>query len=96
MIGWRIGFMIAGSVLAALLLDPARAPRAAGAEPAEPVTSPVTNAAQLIARAEVGRADVPRVELAARLKAAGQCGARAQGPARRGRRGERGRAHERR
>jgi hypothetical protein len=67
MIGWRIGFTIAGSVLAALLLDPSRAPRAAGADP---VTS-VSSAAQLIARAQNGRADVPRIELAARLKTAG-------------------------
>jgi hypothetical protein len=70
MIGWRIGLVIAGSVLAALLFDPSRAPRAAGADPAEAVTS-ASSAAQLIARAQLGRADVPRVELAARLKAAG-------------------------
>jgi hypothetical protein len=76
MIGLRIGhamagFMIAGSVLAgsvcaALLLVPSSATQAAGAEPAAPVT-----AALLIARVQNGRADVPRVELAARLKAAG-------------------------
>jgi hypothetical protein len=67
MIGWRNGLTIAGSVLAALLLDPSRATRAAGADPATSVTS----AAQLIARAQNGRVDVPRVELAARLKAVG-------------------------
>jgi len=38
--------MFAGSVLAALLVDPSGATQAAGAEPPEPVTS-----AQLIARA---------------------------------------------
>ena len=46
MIGWRIGFAIAGCVLATFLLDPLRATRAAGAEPAEAATS----AAQLIAK----------------------------------------------
>src|SRR6202043_554391 len=63
----RIDFIVAGFVIAALLLVPSRAAQAAGAEPAAPVVS----AAQLIARARSGRADVPRVELAARLKAAG-------------------------
>src|SRR5580704_17971291 len=67
MCGLRIGFLIAGFVIAALLLVPSRATQAAGAEPAASATS----AAQLIARARSGRADVPRVELAARLKAAG-------------------------
>jgi|GEM_PF-472994 len=63
MIGWRIGFMIP-----ALMLGLSGATPAAGAEP---VTGAITSAAQLIARAQSGRADVPRVELAARLKAAG-------------------------
>jgi hypothetical protein len=69
-IGLRAGFLNAGAagcVIAALLLLPSRAVQAAGTGPAEPATS----AAQLIARAQSGRADVPRVELAARLKAAG-------------------------
>jgi hypothetical protein len=57
------GFVITGSLIAAPLLPPGVTP-AAGVEPA-------TNAAQLIAQAQGGRADVPRVELAARLKAAG-------------------------
>jgi N-acetylmuramoyl-L-alanine amidase len=48
------------AIAAALLGPPAASP---GTEPA--------GAAQLIARAQTGRADVPRVELAARLKAAG-------------------------
>jgi hypothetical protein len=42
----------------------------AAAQPVEP-PEPATDAAQLIARARNGGADVPRVELAARLKAAG-------------------------
>ena len=57
------GFVVTGSLIAAPLLPPGTT-RAAGTEPA-------TNAAQLIAQAQSGRADVPRVELAARLKAAG-------------------------
>jgi hypothetical protein len=65
MIGLRIDFVIAGLVMiAALLLGPSSATQAAG-------TEPVTSAAQLIARAQIGRTDVPRIELAARLKAAG-------------------------
>jgi N-acetylmuramoyl-L-alanine amidase-like protein len=68
MIGCRIDLAIANSVMiAAVLLGPTRAAQAAGAEPTEPATS----AAQLTARARLGRADVPRIELAARLKAAG-------------------------
>jgi N-acetylmuramoyl-L-alanine amidase len=55
---------MAGSVIVAFLLAASSAWPAAGAEPA---ASP----AQLIARAQSGRADVPRVELAARLKTAG-------------------------
>jgi hypothetical protein len=55
----RIRWAITGFVLALPLLDPT-----AGAEPA-------TRAAKVIAQAEVGRADVPRIELAARLKIAG-------------------------
>jgi hypothetical protein len=45
----------------------------AGARPIAPVkpTEPVASPAQLIAQAQSGRADVPRMELAARLKAAG-------------------------
>jgi hypothetical protein len=66
--GLRTRLAIAGFVTAALLLLPARATQAAGAEAAAP---PAMGAAQLIARAQSGRADVPRVELAARLKAAG-------------------------
>ena len=62
----RIDFVITGFVLASLLLDPSRATQAAGAEPATGGAS----AAQVIARAQSGRADVPRVELAARLRAA--------------------------
>jgi hypothetical protein len=58
------GFAITGALIAAPLLLPPGATPAAGAEP-------VTSAAQLIAGAQSGRADVPRVELAARLKAAG-------------------------
>ena len=58
------GFVVAGFVLAALLRDATGTSQAAGAEPATP-------AAQLIARTQSGRVDVPRVELAARLKAAG-------------------------
>jgi hypothetical protein len=58
------GFVVAGLVLAALLRDATGTSQAAGAEPATP-------AAQLIARTRSGRVDVPRVELAARLKAAG-------------------------
>jgi hypothetical protein len=38
---------------------------------ASPATAPLTAAAQLLANAQSGRADVPRVELAARLRAAG-------------------------
>jgi hypothetical protein len=61
------GFMIAGCVLAACaFVTLPSATQAAGAEPPGPAT-----AAQLIAQAQSGRADVPRVELAARLKAAG-------------------------
>ena len=62
----RIDFVITGFVLASLLLDPSRSTQAAGAEPATGGAS----AAQVIARAQSGRADVPRVELAARLRAA--------------------------
>ena len=54
-----------GLVVANLL--GASATQAAGPAPAEPATS----AAQVIARTQSGRADVPRVELAARLRAAG-------------------------
>jgi hypothetical protein len=64
MIGSRIAPLIA---VAALLLDPRSATNAAGTEPIEPAA----NAAQLIARVQSGRADVPRVELAARLRLAG-------------------------
>ena len=60
----------AGFVIATLLLGlPGPLPQA-GAQPLGP-TEPVPSPAQLIARAQSGRADVPRVELAARLKAAG-------------------------
>ena len=52
----------AAALLAAVLFAPA-----VGAEG----EGPVPNAAQLIAKAQSGRADVSRVELAARLKAAG-------------------------
>jgi len=56
----RVRRAITGFVLLALpWLDPT-----AGAEPA-------TSAAQIIAQAQIGRADVPRIELAARLKIAG-------------------------
>jgi hypothetical protein len=57
-------FAITGALIAAPVMLPPGATPAAGAEP-------VTSAAQLIAAAQSGRADVPRVELAARLKAAG-------------------------
>jgi hypothetical protein len=57
---------IAAVLLAALLLAPAA--RAPGQTPGS------ANAAQLVAQAQNGRADVPRVELAARLKAAGFAG----------------------
>jgi hypothetical protein len=60
----------AGFVIATLLLGlPGPLPQA-GAQPLGP-TEPVPSPAQLIARAQSGRADVPRAELAARLKAAG-------------------------
>jgi hypothetical protein len=55
---------MARSTIVAFLLAASSALPAAGAEP-------VTSAAQLVARAQSGRADVPRVELAAWLKAAG-------------------------
>jgi hypothetical protein len=61
---------MAGSVIVAFLLAGSSALPAAGAEPATGV-EPAASPAQLIARAQNGRADVPRVELAARLKAAG-------------------------
>jgi N-acetylmuramoyl-L-alanine amidase len=70
MIRRRIG-CLASLVVATLLLDPAIAAHAAGPELSEPMTGTAANAAQLIARAQTGRVDVPRVELAARLKAAG-------------------------
>jgi hypothetical protein len=59
--------------LVALLLAPPDALRRAGAQSLAPISpiEPATSAAQVIARAQAGRADVPRVELAARLKAAG-------------------------
>jgi hypothetical protein len=50
--------------IAAFLLAPLRAAHAGGPAPA-------SEAAQLIASSQSGRADVPRIELAARLKAAG-------------------------
>jgi hypothetical protein len=63
----RIG-ACAGGILVALLAARLFAPAAwSQAVPGDSVT----NAAQLIAQAKSGRADVPRVELAARLKAAG-------------------------
>jgi hypothetical protein len=55
---------MAGFLVVAFLLAASSALPAAGAEP---VASP----AQLVALAQSGRADVPRVELAARLRAAG-------------------------
>jgi N-acetylmuramoyl-L-alanine amidase len=61
----------AGLVVAAFLLDPVIATHAAGPDLSEPMTGTAPNAAQLIARVQSGRVDVPRVELAARLKAAG-------------------------
>jgi hypothetical protein len=48
--------------MAAFLLAPLRPAHAGG---------PASDAAQLIASAQIGRVDVPRIELAARLKAAG-------------------------
>jgi N-acetylmuramoyl-L-alanine amidase len=67
------GVALAGLVIATLVLAALRVTPAAGGkqdEPTKPIDS-VPNAAQLIARAQSGRADVPRVELTARLKAAG-------------------------
>jgi hypothetical protein len=58
--GLFVGLAISGFVIAA-----------ASATQAQPVAGATTSAAQIIARAQSGRADVPRVELAARLKAAG-------------------------
>ena len=59
--------IVAASLLTASVL--------AGAAAAGPLPGPlpdgVNNAAQLVAQIQSGRADVPRVELAARLKAAG-------------------------
>jgi hypothetical protein len=65
MIGLRV--VIRGCLIAALPLVGSSTVQAAGTGPAEPATG----AAQLVARAQSGRADVPRLELAARLKAAG-------------------------
>jgi hypothetical protein len=59
--------MIAGSAIVGFVAASSSATLAAGIAPPEPGTS----AAQLIARAQARRADVPRIELAARLKAAG-------------------------
>jgi hypothetical protein len=63
-IGLRVCGATTGSMIATLVLAASSAPQAGFAEPA-------TSAAQLIAQARSGRPDVPRVELAARLKAAG-------------------------
>jgi N-acetylmuramoyl-L-alanine amidase len=63
-IGLRVGGATTGSMIATLVLAASSALQASFAEPA-------TGAAQLIAQARNGRPDVPRVELAARLKAAG-------------------------
>jgi hypothetical protein len=63
--GPSIGFVI----VAALGIVGSSATQAAGPAATEPATS--ATAAQIIARAQSGRADVPRVELAARLRAAG-------------------------
>jgi hypothetical protein len=60
----RCAGAVVGALLAVCLLAPA-----AQAESAAPAS--FANAAQLVAQAQNGRADVPRVELAARLKAAG-------------------------
>jgi hypothetical protein len=57
--GLPIGFAIAAPLLAGL----------SAAQATEPATS--ASAAQIVARAQSGRADVPRVELAARLRTAG-------------------------
>jgi N-acetylmuramoyl-L-alanine amidase len=62
--GPSIGFVIATVVVAG-----ANPSRAAGPASTEPATR--ASAAEIIARAQSGRADVPRVELAARLRAAG-------------------------
>jgi hypothetical protein len=51
-------------VIAGCLLGPLNSPGAAGSEP-------MPGAAQIVAGAQAGRADVPRLELAARLRAAG-------------------------
>jgi hypothetical protein len=64
MTGSRVREVTAGPVIAALVLAASSATPAAG-------TEPVTSAVQLIATVRSGRADVPRIELAARLKAAG-------------------------
>jgi N-acetylmuramoyl-L-alanine amidase len=58
-----------GIAFATLLVAGPSAMPAAGQAPAEPATR--ASAAQIIARAQSGRADVPRVELAGRLRAAG-------------------------
>jgi hypothetical protein len=63
-IGMRVSGATTGSMIAALVLAASGAPQAGLADPA-------TSAAQLVAQARSGRPDVPRVELAARLKAAG-------------------------
>jgi hypothetical protein len=63
MTGSRVRGVMAGSVIAALALAASSAAPTAGTEPA--------TSAQLIATVRSGRADVPRIELAARLKAAG-------------------------
>jgi N-acetylmuramoyl-L-alanine amidase len=67
------GFALAGVVIATLVLAAPQVTPAAGGEQGAPIKpiDAMPNAAQLIARAQNGRADVPRVELAARLKAAG-------------------------
>jgi hypothetical protein len=62
--GLAIAFVITTFVLA-----DSNAARAAGPAPIEAATG--ASAAQIIAHAQSGRADVPRVELAARLRAAG-------------------------
>ncbi len=81
--------------------DGAPAPAAAAAP--QPASQPLSEAAQFVAGIQSGRVDVPRVELAARLKAAGfqdtdefrhdaRTGrARTRRPSRRGRQRQRGR-----
>jgi hypothetical protein len=60
------GALPACLIIAGCLLGPLCPPVSAGSEP-----MPGAGAAQLVAGAQAGRADVPRLELAARLRAAG-------------------------